>query len=246
MWLPLHFVTIPLGYLAVGIGAYFTRRFSSETRQRYVKGVMIFLFCCEFIKQMTVLHAYSPNYLPFHYSSTYYLTFGLFAFGRGRIRHFGACASYIGGALLLVTMTTNPMSVVGNPEVMFSSFYLTYSYIYHMAVIHLWLVMLMNREYVHRRFDFLRYAAFLALWASVAIPAALLLKWNYAGITKSFIPILEKLRLAAGQAAYLAVYFLFILLSAAVAFGIWMLVDRFLKKKNGGSSASPEVPASNG
>ena len=228
MWYPLHFLTIPLGYLTVFFVAFFSRRLSPRARTWAVRTFVILLYVGEVIKQITVRGSYSPNYLPFHYSSTYYISFALFAFGRDRVRHYGACASYVGGLFLLVTMTINPHSVVGDPAMMFTHYYHAYSYFYHMAVLLLWAVMLMNGEYRMQRFDYLRYLTFLGAWAAAAIPAAFLLDVNYAGILRSFIHPLELIRLRFGQVVYLLTYGVFALVGIWIAFLLYRLGARLI------------------
>lgn len=235
MWYPSHFLTIPLGYACILIAALFSRRLSEKQRRKMLQGLVILLFIGEFIKQITVRQNYSPNYLPFHYSSTYYLTFTLLAFGRGRVKHFGACASYIGGAMLFVTMTVNPVAVVGDTAHMFDSYYHAYSYFYHMAVLLLWLIMLFGGEYRQKRRDIFRYAAFFGAWLCFAIPAAFYFDMNYAGILRSFIPLLEAFRLHFGQIPYLLLYAAFILACAELLFlllrGVQSLIRVFHEKK---------------
>lgn len=228
MWYPLHFLTIPLGYLTVFFVAFFSRRLSPRARTWAVRAFVILLYISEIVKQITVRGSYSPNYLPFHYSSTYYISFALFAFGRDRVRHYGACASYVGGLFLLVTMTINPHSVVGDPAMMFTHYYHAYSYFYHMAVLLLWAVMLMNGEYRMQRFDYLRYLTFLGAWAAAAIPAAFLLDVNYAGILRSFIHPLELIRLRFGQVVYLLTYGVFALVGVWIAFLLYRLGARLI------------------
>lgn len=228
MWYPLHFLTIPLGYLTVFFVAFFSRRLSPRARTWAVRTFVILLYVGEVIKQITVRGSYSPNYLPFHYSSTYYISFALFAFGRDSVRHYGACASYVGGLFLLVTMTINPHSVVGDPAMMFTHYYHAYSYFYHMAVLLLWAVMLMNGEYRMQRFDYLRYLTFLGAWAAAAIPAAFLLDVNYAGILRSFIHPLELIRLRFGQVVYLLTYGVFALVGVWIAFLLYRLGARLI------------------
>ena len=228
MWYPLHFLTIPLGYATILLAAFFSRRLSPRARTWAVRTFVILLYVGEVIKQITVRGSYSPNYLPFHYSSTYYISFALFAFGRDRVRHYGACASYVGGLFLLVTMTINPHSVVGDPAMMFTHYYHAYSYFYHMAVLLLWAVMLMNGEYRMQRFDYLRYLTFLGAWAAAAIPAAFLLDVNYAGILRSFIHPLELIRLRFGQVVYLLTYGVFALVGVWVAFLLYRLGARLI------------------
>ena len=193
-----------------------------------MRAFVILLYISEIVKQITVRDSYSPNYLPFHYSSTYYISFALFAFGRDRVRHYGACASYVGGLFLLVTMTINPHSVVGDPAMMFTHYYHAYSYFYHMAVLLLWAVMLMNGEYRMQRFDYLRYLTFLGAWAAAAIPAAFLLDVNYAGILRSFIHPLELIRLRFGQVVYLLTYGVFALVGVWIAFLLYRLGARLI------------------
>ena len=218
MWYPSHFLTIPLGYACILVAALFSRRLSADKRRKLLQILVILLFIGEFGKQISVLSDYSANYLPFHYSSTYYLTFALLAFGRGRVKHFGACTSFIGGVMLFVTMTVNPHAVVGDTANMFESYYHAYSYFYHIAVLLIWLIMLLGNEYRWKRGDIFRYAAFFAGWLCVAVPAAFYFRMNYAGILHSFIPLLETFRLKYGQIPYLLVYAAFILVSAELLF----------------------------
>lgn len=243
MWYPLHFLTIPLGYLVIFAAAFCARRLSPRARTWAVRVLVILLFIGEAIKQVTVAGNYSPNYLPFHYSGTYYISFALFAFGRGRVRHYGACVSYVGGLFLLVTMTVNPHSVVGDPAMMFTHYYHAYSYFYHMAVLLLWAMMLFGGDYRMRRYDDLRYLTFLGAWAAAAIPAAFYFDTNYAGILRSFILPLELIRLRFGQVVYLLLYAAFALLAVRLSFALYRFGARLLaaRKREG-----PRMPAEEG
>ena len=65
MWYPLHFLTIPLGYLTVFFVAFFSRRLSPRARTWAVRAFVILLYISEIVKQITVRDSYSPNYLLF-------------------------------------------------------------------------------------------------------------------------------------------------------------------------------------
>ena len=244
MWYPSHFITIPLGYLTIFLLAFLSRKCSPRARVRIVRALMLLLFAGEIAKQIVLRDYYSPNYLPFHYSSTYYVTFALYAFGRGRVRHYGACASYVGGLFLLVTMTVNPHSVVGDTAYLFTHYYPAHSYFYHMAVLLLWLIMLFSHDYRLQKWDYLRYCTFLGAWAAMAIPAAFHFQVNYAGLLRSFIRPLERIRLHYGQVVYLLLYAVFILLAAGLAFGIYRLAVRlttlYREKKQARALAAEE------
>ncbi len=244
MWYPSHFITIPLGYLTIFLLAFLSRKCSPRARVWIVRALMLLLFAGEIAKQIVLRDYYSPNYLPFHYSSTYYVSFALYAFGCGRVRHYGACASYVGGLFLLVTMTVNPHSVVGDTAYLFTHYYPAHSYFFHMAVLLLWLIMLFGHDYQLKKWDFLRYCTFLGAWAAAAIPAAFRFQVNYAGLLRSFIRPLERIRLHYGQVVYLLLYTVFILLAAGVAFGLYRLAVRltalYREKKQARTLAAEE------
>ena len=113
-----------------------------------------------------------------------------------------------------------------------------------MAVLLLWLIMLFGHDYQLKKWDFLRYCTFLGAWAAAAIPAAFRFQVNYAGLLRSFIRPLERIRLHYGQVVYLLLYAVFILLAAGVAFGLYRLAVRltalYREKKQARTLAAEE------
>ncbi len=207
-WSPSHIRALVPGFIIVFLFAALTRYFSEKRRNRFMRLFLISLFVMEGVKQLLAIKNYSALYLPFHYSTSFYVCMTLYLFGRGRIKHFGACATYVGGFFLLLSIVFSPASIVGNPspEVLRSSFYHFYSLYYHLSVLFVWATLLFNGDYISEKGDPLRYAAFLGTWASFAIPASYITGFNYAGILRSYIPPLETLRLVAGDVVYLITY----------------------------------------
>ena len=228
MWLPLHRILIPLCLLLILLTAvlsrYLPKRFTRITGQVFV----ILLLLSEGLKHLEglLLSAYAPLYYPFHYSSTYYVSLSLYCFGRGKVRHYGACTLFVGGLFLLATLLYSPLAVVGDPALLGKRYFALHGFVYHMAVLAFWAVMLANRNYRPRPQDPLRYLTFLLAWALPATVAARRTGANYAGLLQSWIPPLEALRLRAGDAVYLSVYGLFIMLIAALAIRLYARLNQ--------------------
>ncbi len=216
MWLPSHLVVIPLSYLLVFLLAARSRALTARERALLLRVLFALMLFSEVIKQALGIlgGSYSAGFLPFHYSSTYYVSIGLYAFGNGRWRHYGQCSLLVGGVLLLISMTCCPFLVVGDCTHVFRSFAALHSLFYHVAALLGFAVMLANGEYAPRRHDTLRYLSFLFAWAALALPVARATGINYAGLLRSYIPLLEKLRLARGDLVYLITY---ALLASALA-----------------------------
>ncbi len=217
-WQSSHFYALISGFVLVALLAALSKHISRRARIWTLRGFMILLLIMEGIKQLLAVGNYSALYLPFHYSTSFYVCMGLYIFGHGKIKHYGACATYVGGFLLLMIMLASPASVIGNPtpELLRSSFYNFYSLFYHLGILFVWAVLLFNGDYKSRIGDPLRYASFLGGWAALAIPAAYHTGFNYAGILKSYIPPLEVLRLNFGNVVYLITYALITLLSTTL------------------------------
>jgi uncharacterized membrane protein YwaF len=234
MWCPSHYFTIPIAYAVIVLLAILSRRMSPAARTWTARGIVLLLLCSELVKQLIGAFAdtYTAVYLPFHYSTTFYFSAGLYAFGRGRVKHYGGCALFVGGFLLFCTLTVSPYSTVGDTAYLFQAWYNVHSYFFHMLMLLIWASMIANLDYRVKRWDELRYASFMAIWAACAIPASRLKDFNYAGLRRSFLPFLEKLRLACGDAVYLIVYALAALVVAIILIRLYALLLRHLERRN--------------
>lgn len=228
MWLFTHFFTIPLGYISIALLTMLSRRLSPHWRRRAQRALFLAIVISEVIKQITGIRSgeYNYSYFPFHYSSTYYICIGLYAFGRGRIRHYGACSLFVGGILMLLILTVNPLSVVGDTAHLFDSWFHVHGYFYHMIILLFFAVMLANHGYRVLPLDELRYLSFLLLWALIAVPVARATQVNFAGLLASWIPALESLRLAAGDTVYLIVYGACVFVITCIAIRILALLQK--------------------
>lgn len=223
MWQPSHYFTIPFSLLGIALLAVGSRRLPPRIRHRTGQVLWIILLLSEVLKQWEGYRTgdYSPLYYPVHYSSTFYLSLGLYCFGGKEARHYGACTLYVGGALLLLTLCYNPTGVVGDTALLLQSHFALHSYVYHMGILLFFAVMLANFSYRVRPFDVLRYASFLLGWGCVALPIARITDVNYAGLLQSWIPILESLRAVVGDGWYLLAYGTLILTLAALLIQIY-------------------------
>ncbi len=227
-WQPYHFyILLPLLALIILLVT-LTRHMTDRAYRRMLVGITILLLLCECVKQILAIPDYAALYLPFHYSTTYYLCLVLYAFGRGRPRHLGTCLFYVSGLLLVGTMLASPTNVIGTlePTELFSSFYQFYSLFYHIVVLYVWLAMMMRGDYRPARRDPLLYMGFLLSWSALVIPMSRIFDFNYAGLLYSYIPILEKLRLSAGDTCYLITYLGGVLLLATCAIRLYAVYRR--------------------
>ena len=242
MWYPSHFIVIPLSYLVILLLAAYTRRLSKKSRLRILRILFMAVICSECLKQAYGLRngCYSTAYLPFHYSTTYYVSLGLCAFGNERQRHYAQCSLLVGGVLLLITMTCSPFSVVGDCAFIFTEWPALHSLLYHCVTLFALAMMLACGAYHPQRYDSLRYLSFLYTWATIAVPAAYVTQTNYAGLLESYLPFLEKLRLAYGNLAYLVAYMLLVSALAVLILQIhaWIL-RRATAQKHAGTEKEP-------
>ncbi len=236
-WLPSHlYLLLPLLMLCLLLAA-LSRRLSERAWHILLRITLTTLLLCECVKQVLVLENYDPMYLPFHYSTTYYLCIALYAFGGEKLSHLGKCLLFPGGLLLFTSLLFGPFQVVGDvaPALLFSSFYNFYSLFYHLAVLLVFFSMLARREYAPSQWDPLFYAGFLISWGALAVPMAHLFRFNYAGILYSYIPLLEAFRLRAGDVWYLIIYLFGALLIATLSYYIYRglrLMTENLRGKN--------------
>lgn len=228
MWLPTHFLYVPLALLLMLLTGLLSKRIPTERRARICRTVWVLLLLSEGVKQLegVLTGAFSPTYYPFHYSTTFYVSIALYSFGRGRVHHYGGCALLVSGVLLLGTFLLNPYAVVGDTSALTTSYFCFHSYAYHVAVLCVWAAMLADNSYRVWPFDALRYLSFLLGWGILAVPAAHLTGANYAGLLSSYLPALEALRLRAGDGAYLAAYAATALLVACAILSLYARITR--------------------
>lgn len=237
-WTASHYITIPVAYAVILALAVFSRRWKPSIQLWVLRSLVILLYVGEFIKQILGLtneNGYPLNYLPFHFSSTFYFCFSFYVFGKGRLRQLGACATFVSGFFLFGTMTVNPYAVVGDTYDIFTAYIRCHSYFYHVFVLLFWAMFLAQERYRPARGDLGWFALYLFTWATAAVIAAYSLQINYTGILVSYIPLLEEVRKAAGDAVYLLVY-------GGLAYGIsalFLWLYALLRKRLDARSAAP-------
>ncbi len=208
-WYPSHFLVIPLTLaLTLSVALLWSR--ADKQRGLWMgRCLYLLLIASELCKHLVAQKsgvATSPLYYPFHYSTTFYLSLGAYLFGYGKIRHLGACTSYVGGTFLFFSLLFNPYQVVGDTAQVFSSYYHFHAYFYHAGVLLLFFFLVTSGDYRPRKKDTLRYLSFAALWATVTLPMARLTGFNYGGLLHSYLPPLAILQDKLGHGAYLFAY----------------------------------------
>lgn len=225
-WTPSHFLTIPLAYATISVLAILSRRLRPNAQLWGYRAVLIVLYAGEAVKQVLgLIRGYPLHYIPLHFSSTFYICFALFAFGKHETRQTGACVSFISGFFLLVAMTVNPTAVVGDTSFLFADYIRAHSYFYHVLVLLMWGMLLTQDAYQPQNGDVFKFWLYLLCWALPAVIGSYMLNINYAGILKSYIPLLETVREAAGDVVYLLSYTVF----AFTLSGTLVLCYRYLR-----------------
>ena len=172
------------------------------------------MLASEIVKQVVAVQTHVwITMVPLHFSSTFYLSVGLSVFAKKFFRHAGQVLLFVGGVLMTGMIFVNPIAVLGDPTLVLTSHIRAHGYFYHMAVAFQLFVLLFSREYSIRYYDAHIFALFVAFWGAIAIPGAFYFKMNFMGILVSYIPFLEKLRLAAGYPLYLTVYYALLVLA---------------------------------
>ena len=87
-------------------------------------------------------------------------------------------------------------------------------------------VLLFSGELSLGGYDAHIFALFVAAWCALAIPGAFYFRINFMGILVSYIPLLERLRLAAGTPLYLTVCYSLLVLSVYVFFFVCKKLSR--------------------
>ena len=166
----------------------------------------LLLLLLELCKQLLALSrgSYTTALLPFHYSSTFYLTMLLSLLPR--TSHFGSCTTFVGGFFLLLATLGAPRAVLGDTALALTDFAHFHALFYHVGVLLFFAVLCTTARYRPQRGDAWRYLAFLLSWGAVALPAARRTGNNYAGLLRSYIPVLERVRLRYGDGVYLFLY----------------------------------------
>lgn len=208
MWTYSLLFSVPLSLLFTILAASSTKRICTRSRRKILITLLCFFVFSELIKQTIALctGTHTSAYYPFHYSSTYYFSIALYLSSSPRRKQLGSCTLYVGGVLLFLCMIIAPRAIVGDTASLFSAWFSIHSFFYHIFVLFAFFVMLFNNEYHPTHYDVWRYFSFVLIWAAIALPAARRYHANYAGLLQSFLPPLERLRLAFGEHAYLLTY----------------------------------------
>lgn len=209
-WQDTHIKILPIALLVMAGAALLCRLCLDRTpyKKLVLRIIVILLLAGEAYKQMLALRTghYSLSYLPLHFSSSFYFSTFLAAFGRKGVERFGCASTFVGGVFLLVVLFASPGAVIGNLDNIFKSYFTAHSFFMHILIVQFWLLMLCQGVYRPQKYDYLFFWCFLLMWAGFTLPLATKLQINYAGLLKSYIPFLETIRLKYGAVVYLFAY----------------------------------------
>lgn len=173
-----------------------------------------------------------PPFVPLHFSTTFHLSVGLAVLGDGWLKHAGQVLLFVGGIIMSAMIFVNPVAVLGDVTLVFTSHVNAHGYFFHMSVATQFYSMLFSGEYRAGALDGHIFAVFLLFWACLAVPGAFALGVNYMGILQPyigfFVPLLERF----GYPLYLTVYYAAVCLAVWLALQLWRLVQgAYYKKK---------------
>lgn len=213
------FSAVLLPYLAIAAAALLLNKYADRRACELVaRCVFALMLSAGLIKQMIAVRAgIWQTMAPLHFSSTFYVTVGFSVFAKKFFRHAGQILLFLSGVLMTGMIFVNPVAVLGEPSLMFTSHIRAHGYFFHMAAAFQMLMLLFSGELSFRYYDAHIFALFVAVWGSIAIPGAFYFRMNFMGILVSYLPLLERLRLAAGYPLYLTVYY-FLLVFAVYLF----------------------------
>lgn len=184
------------------------------------------LLALEVIKQVLHLvnHTYTTWQIPLHFCSTFLIWLPLAAFAKGKTQRVGKIMSFCCGCLLLVSFYVSPRGIIGNScSNLFEDFDTFHTFTYHHLVLLYLFLMFALHIYIPRKDDLKYYIVAYACYAITATIFGHLLNTNYCNILYSTIPILESVRLKAGQLVY-TLLLAFLGLAGGLAFDYVYLV----------------------
>ena len=166
-----------------------------------IAGLMLWL---EVVKQTyNIMIGYDLWNLPLHFCSLFLYFCPLAAFLSGKVGSFGRTMVFICGIMFICIFYTEPSSVLSRAcDDVFASFATFHTFAYHHLVLLFLFIMLGEGLYEPEKIDFLYAVVGVAGYALVAVPMAFILDTNYCAILEGMMPILERLRLNAGQIVY--------------------------------------------
>lgn len=177
-----------------------------------------------------------PPFVPLHFSTTFHLSVGLAVLGDGWLKHAGQVLLFVGGVIMSVMILVNPVAVLGDVTLIFTSHVNAHGYFFHMSVAVQFYAMLFSGEYRAGRLDGHIFALFLLFWACLAVPGAFALGVNYMGILQPYIgffmPLLERF----GYPLYLTSYYALTCLAVWAALQLWRLLQTaYYRRKRAGA-----------
>lgn len=203
-----------LPYLAIAAAALLLGKYGGRARGLVVRWVFALMLFAGIAKQIVAVRTdVWHTMVPLHFSSTFYLTVGCSVFAKNFLRRAGQSLLFVSGVLMTVVLFADPVAVLGEPALVFTSHIRAHGYFFHMAAAFQMFVLLFSGELSLGRYDAHIFALFVAAWCALAIPGAFYFRINFMGILVSYIPLLERLRLAAGTPLYLTVCYSLLVLS---------------------------------
>ncbi|MCD8040506.1 MAG: hypothetical protein LUF82_03215 [Clostridia bacterium] len=229
-----YFFAIIFVYILIAVLAGCSRYVPQKVVRIVTIAIYAAMLVAEVVKQIVAATAeggYDLWKAPLHFSSTFYITIGLSLLGGKRLKRIGQPVLFVSGLMLTVMILVTPKSIFGvEPSEIFTVADSTHGYFFHMAVLLELAVILARGEYVPKLYDPAVFAVFVAIYGVIAAPVAISSGLNFAGITVSYIPLLESFRQSFGQIPYLIVYYLCICALGVVVIYAFYFLRKLYKK----------------
>lgn len=200
---------------------YFLHEKSFEVRSIPLKVIAGFMIILEVIKQVYfIFNGYTPQWLPFHFCSLFFVWFALAQFAKGGLAQVGRVMGLVTCVLLCIVFYITPRTIVGEScSHLFSSFYNFHTVLYHNLVFQYFFITLALNMYQPEDRDYFYIFASFSVYLPIVVCASYLTGYNYTNILYSDFAPLEYIRVHTNQILYILIlYAIAVLGSYAIRF----------------------------
>ncbi len=178
------------------------------------------------IKENNILNA-----LPFHFCSMFLFWFPLSVFTKGKFQHKIRSIAVMGSMYMTIALYVMPVGIIGESHLhMFADYINFHNFTFHQLVVFYFVYSVTNDLYKPSKNDFQYIMYAIIGYGAIAIPGAFITHYNYSNILYSTFPAIDLIRTKYGQATYILLFFITIMILAFITSKLYYLTYKWCSK----------------
>ena len=249
MYTSAELILLPISLLVM-VGIAFLLRLLLKDKSEKLQSIpfiviTILLWAGEIAKQIldiTSEDGYSYWTIPLHFCNTYFIWFALAEFTTGKLRRHMQSIAFVMTLYLFVGFYVYPRFIIGDAcEHVFLTFSDAHTFFFHHLVILYSILTIVFGRFHPTKKDLIIFPICMAGYFATAVTFAHLLDTNYFNLLESLVPLMEAIRVNAGQVVYTLFFGTAMVSLGTILLFVCLKVKAKMEKQDAEESVEPIV-----